>query len=65
MVRIIIEIFRTSQCLDLLISLVVENILVIWKFVVWVILDIHHLHRFRLLITYALSPFKFSFEYPS
>ena len=52
MVSLVSDTDSNCQCFDLLISLVRENIFMIWKVVIWVILDVKHLHRFGLLPTW-------------
>ena len=44
----------TFQCLDLLLSLFSESILMSWKVVLWFILDINHINRFGLLPTWLI-----------
>ena len=57
MVRLISDIDRAFQCLDHLLIIVRNNILMSCKVVVWVILDIHPISRFEPPPTWISPPF--------
>ena len=54
MVSLVSDTDSTCQFLDLLISLVRESSFMIWKVVLWVILDVNPVNRFGLLPTWIL-----------
>ena len=51
MISLVSDTYNTCQCLELLPSLVRDNMFIIWKVVMGVILDVNPLHRFVILST--------------
>ena len=54
MVSLVSDTNRAFQCFDLLLSLIRESIVMSWKVVLWVILDVNPLNRFGLLPTWLV-----------